>query len=132
MNWYAVYKADSGELVSTGSVVAEVLPAGLASVALASEPDGAQQWNPAARAFEPIPPESAGLAPIDFMRRFTMGEEAAIRAAARSDALIDTFLARLLVAKAIYLDHPETAAGINYLVARDLLTFERGAEILHG
>jgi hypothetical protein len=133
MMWYAVYKSDSGELASTGTVVADPLPAGMASIALAAEPDPqAEQWNAITRAFEPRLAESAPLAPIDFMRRFAMAEEVAIRTAAKTDVAIEVFLARLFVVPAVGLSHPETTGGISYLIAQGLLTAERGTEILNG
>jgi len=131
--WYAVYKSDSGELVSTGTVVADILPAGLEAVALTAAPDHQnEQWIASARAFQAMPAEAVSLAPIDFMRRFTMAEEVAIRVAAKTDAAIEVFLSRLFVVATIGLAHPETTGGINYLVANNLLTAERGAEILNG
>lgn len=100
---------------------------------MTAEPDPRnERWNAVARTFEPKPPESASLLPIDFMRRFTMAEEIAIRTAAKTDAAIEVFLSRLFVVTSVGLTHPETTGGINYLVAKGLLTAERGAEILNG
>lgn len=131
--WHAVYRSDSGELVSIGTVVAAPLPPEMASIALAAEPDRQhEQWNAITRAFEPKPPEAASLAPIDFMRRFTMAEEIAIRTAAKTDVTIEVFLSRLFVVATVGLAHPETTGGINYLIANGLLSAERGAEILNG
>ena len=131
--WYAVYRTDSGELVSTGTVVADPLPDGLGLIALATESDHQnEQWNAITRSFEPRPPDAASLTPIDFMRRFTMAEEIAIRTAAKTDVGIEVFLSRLSVVASVGLAHPETTGGIDYLIAKGLLTTERGAEILHG
>lgn len=55
--WYAVIDAATGEARSYGTVLADVLPAGLVAVPIAKQPDRAQRWNAATRAIEAVPPE---------------------------------------------------------------------------
>lgn len=56
MAYWAVYKTASKELVSTGSVVASPLPAGLAAKDIGTDP-GDALWDAATLAFVPRPAE---------------------------------------------------------------------------
>lgn len=126
--WYAVHDK-TGRLVSTGTVIADPLPDGLTAVPLGDDaPTG--EWDAAQKVFVPLPVEKAALEPIDLLRRFTFGEEVAIRTAAKSDVGIEVFLARLAAAKIVRLDHPDTIGGLQYLVAKGLISAERAAEVL--
>lgn len=59
MTWYAVYDERRGTLLSTGTVLADPMPAGVTAVALAGPPDWqTHAWNPTARAFDPRVPEA--------------------------------------------------------------------------
>ncbi len=53
-DWFAVYRDSDGELVSTGSVVADPLPLGLTKK-LISGPPNDQIWNPATLGFDARP-----------------------------------------------------------------------------
>ncbi len=56
--WFAVYRTDTGQLESVGTVLG-ALAAGLASVALAGEPDSeSQQWDPVGKTFVARPAPS--------------------------------------------------------------------------
>ncbi|MGE4163853.1 MAG: hypothetical protein AB7G23_19165 [Vicinamibacterales bacterium] len=65
MTWFGVYREDTGDLVSLGTVVANPLPAGLAAQDLgATRPDLADaEWDPTLRAMKPRvrPPATRGL-----------------------------------------------------------------------
>lgn len=128
--WYAVYRAQDGGLVSQGTVVADPLPEGLVAVALGEErPAGV--WNPATRSFDPAPTAPREPLPvIDFMRRFGFVKEAQIRAAAKTDPMIETFLSRLNIVSTVNLDHPETTQGVGYLQQAGLLTAAEAAAVL--
>lgn len=127
--WYAIHDA-AGRLVSTGTVIADPLPTGLTAVPIGEAPP-AGDWNPATRTFDAPKISKPALPVIDFLRRFHMvNEEAPIRAAAATDPVIATFLGRLNVIKEVYLDHPETIAGVNYLASKGLIAPGRSAEIL--
>lgn len=52
--WYMVYRTADGEAVSSGTAVADPLPAGLATVAIDGPIDPAVEWwDPATRAVVP-------------------------------------------------------------------------------
>ena len=70
------------------------------------------------------------LTRFDYMRRFSLEEEAGIRVAARTDPLIEVILGRLSAAEYVDVTDPETMAGVDYLVGQGLLTAERKAEVL--
>lgn len=128
--WHAIYDAATGALISLGTVCAATLPEGLASVEVGeARPLG--EWNPLTRAFE-VQAESITWSPQDFMGRFTVAEETAIRHRAMTDASMVTFLARVERARSVTNTHPDTIAGINYCVALGDITAARAQEILHG
>lgn len=59
---YAVYEADTGNLVSTGTEVADPLPEGLAVKEIPAQGQAGEQWNTKKLAFvkpEPPPPPPA-------------------------------------------------------------------------
>lgn len=129
--YYAVYNTETRALVSTGTVIADPLPTHLASVELGDDmPPG--EWNTATLTFEVMPAPMVPLLPLDFMRRFTWQEEAAIRTAARTDAMIEVFLSRLGAAQVVHLNNAETIGGVNYCVTLGAITAARAAEILNG
>lgn len=130
MTWFAIYKQANGELVSLGTVVADPLPAGVASKPVGeSRPSG--NWNAAALAFEMVLEETL-LEPQDFMGLFTVAEETAIRQRAMTDANMLTFLARAERARTVSRTHMDTVNGMNYCVATGCVTEARKAEILNG
>lgn len=132
MPWYAVHDA-TGRLVSLGTVLTDPLPANLSAVELAGEPDPtAQQWDADRRAFVPRPPAPRWVDPYDFMRRFTIAEEAAIRGAARTDPVIEVLLARLAAPTLtrVLFDDQTLLDGLAYLQSKSLLTPERALELL--
>jgi hypothetical protein len=128
--WHAIYRAEDRELVSTGTVIADPLPDGLLSVPIDGEPNG-RTWNVATLAFDAAPRQDVFI-PNEFMNWFTLEEESKIRARARIDSDMATFLARTERAPTITLSHPETIAGVNYCVATGCLSAERGQERLNG
>lgn len=69
------------------------------------------------------------LTHLQFMTRFTMEERVAIRAAAKTDPIVDDFLELLKISDYIYPTHAMTQAGLAYMVSRNLLTAERAAEV---
>lgn len=69
---------------------------------------------------------------LQFLRRFTMQERIAIRAAQASDPIINDFMTLLDMAQEISTSDPDTVMGMQYLASQGLLTAERVAEILGG
>lgn len=75
--WYAVYRSDSGALVSVGTVLADPLPEGLEVREYADWPVGA--WDAETRSFVIQPPPPVVLSRIDFVRRFEVAEREALK-----------------------------------------------------
>ncbi len=81
---------------------------------------------------DPVPVPLRVVTPREFRLRFTAQEQAAIMAAAMQD--VDVLAWRLAAAEAqeVDLDHPDTVAGVQFLVARGLITASRAGELLAG
>lgn len=127
--WFAVYEAQSGVLHSVGTVLADPLPAGLLAKFYNNE-QNLTRWNPITREFDNV--LEVVLLPQDFMGRFTFAEEVAIRTLAKTDASMETFLARVARARTVTLSHPDTINGVNYCVAKGCITAQRAQEIMNG
>ena len=128
--WYAVYEEATGALRSSGSVLAPVLPEGWASKTFPAPPDPGKVWNPATLAFDlDVPPEPEVWTPVAIMQRFTAAERIAIRAAQKSDPVIEDFFELVRVAGDMRSDHPMIAQGLAYLQGQGLLSAARAAEI---
>lgn len=69
---------------------------------------------------------------LEFLRRFTAGERAALRTAAASDSTLADFLMQLECAHEIVNTEHTTLDGMAYLVALGHLTQARSEEILGG
>lgn len=79
---------------------------------------------------EPAPPaEPRRLPRIAFLQRIAVGTRLAIRAAAKTDPLIEDFLDLLAATATVELDHADTVAGLGYLVAEGLLTTQEQSAI---
>lgn len=69
------------------------------------------------------------LSPYEFLSRMTPQERIGIRAAAKTDPIIEDFMALLNRAAAVYPLNPDVQAGLGYLVSQGKLTAERAAVI---
>src|SRR6476659_9721483 len=92
MTWRAIYELATGKLVSSGTIVADPLPDGLAAKELPGDPAG-QVWDEVALEFKTSPKQTV-FSSEEFMDWFTVEEEAKIRDLARTNGLMATFLAR--------------------------------------
>lgn len=72
MAWYAVWRTADGELVSTGTVLADPLPAGLASFDFVTPQTGV--WNKVTHVFDAAAVLKPVLSVKQFWKRFTEGE----------------------------------------------------------
>lgn len=127
MAWFAVYEAGTGRLRSTGTVLADPLPEGLAAKEFAARPDG-MDWNTETLDFDiPRPVPARTVTAVEFMQLFTVQERIAIRQA--GDPVLDDFLDMVRVAGTISMDHQMVVQGLGYLVQQGLITAERAAEI---
>lgn len=90
------------------------------------------RWTAAGNAATPLPAAapSSQMSPLAFMARFTAVEQAAIAAAAQSNAAMLLWLVQMAGAAFIDLVDPRTKQGVNALVSVGLLSAARGAEIL--
>lgn len=77
----------------------------------------------------PDPGSSRELSVLDFRRRFTLEERAAIYTAAETNALLRAWLDDLAVATSVHLDHPDVIDALNALVQLGILTAERAEAI---
>ena len=126
--WFAVVDG-SGNLVSTGTVVADAVAlaaAGLTAVQLANDPSG-QAWDPATKTFSPVPPKPKPLSVWQFVQRFTPDEFGAVDAS--NDHQTRQFLLMLTVAQSISTSDPVVQGGLQYLVKKGILTAARAATI---
>lgn len=76
---------------------------------------------------EPFQPRETILTQLAFLRRFTAQERIAIRSS--SDPVIIDFLHLVNLAQDVNLDDPDTADGLAYLEAQQLIAQGRAAEI---
>ncbi len=81
-------------------------------------------------AVDAIPTLPRTLTPREFRLRLSGTEQAAITAAAMTDAGVLAWRLAAAEAQEIDLDHPETIAGLQFLVAKGLLTQPRMTEVL--
>lgn len=66
----------------------------------------------------------------DFLRRFAIAERIAIREARRTDMVVEDFMSLMEADGTVRPKHPDTLAGIGYLVQQGLLTQERSTIIM--
>lgn len=86
----------------------------------------------------PAPSEEGGAAGIvgctmtklEYLRRFTVDERVAIRAAAAQNAVLADYLALMELAQEINLDDPDTVAAVQMLEQAGLIAAGRAAEVL--
>ncbi len=82
---------------------------------------------------EPALPTQAYEWPrLDFLRRFTMAERIAIRAARVTDPILNDFFSLLESADNVRSANADTQAGMGYLVQQGHITATRRDEILGG
>lgn len=79
----------------------------------------------------PPPPTDYGktISSRDFLLKFTAAERKAIRAAGKTDDDVADWYSIAQVPEPIRLQHPTTLAGLDFLVAKGLLTSARKAAI---
>lgn len=69
------------------------------------------------------------ISKLEFLARFTSDERIAVRAAAKTDGVIEDFMELLKITDVIHLNHPMAQQGLAYLVSIGILTAER-AELI--
>ena len=120
MTWHAVYRISDGQLASVGEVIADPLPAGLASVEI-YEPDFAtHEWDSASLGFVPKQVNTVSICDaFDFYRAFTPAERIGIRMLAKTDPIAEDFVHTLNNAissgSRIFSSDPDLFAAMAYL-----------------
>lgn len=69
---------------------------------------------------------------LEFLRRFTQEERVAIRTVAKSNPVLEDYMAMIDLAQDIDTSDPDTQAGVRMLEAAGLLATGRADEVLHG
>lgn len=122
-------------LETTGSLP-DKLPEGRSFVEVEEFPALLSTYDKSTKTFtSPPPPPDHGrtVSTRDFLMLFTQAERLAIRAAAKTDDTVADWYAIALEANGpIRLKHPTTLAGLNFLVAKGLLTAARRDFIING
>lgn len=75
-------------------------------------------------------PAPRTISPLGFMQRLSPSNRIAIRAAAKTDPIIEDFLDLLYRATLIQLEHADTLAGVGYMVSQNLITQEEADALL--
>ncbi len=84
-------------------------------------------YNPATLGFYP---KGRLLTKLEYLRRFTGQERVMIRQAAKTEPVLEDYLALLELADNIPLDDPDTVAAVGMLEMVGLIASGRAAEIL--
>ena len=80
----------------------------------------------------PVQPSPPVVTKLAFRFRLTDAEYVAILAAAKTDVAVEAWVKTFEMVSQVNLADPRTMAGVQQLVAAELLTSERAAEILTG
>lgn len=80
---------------------------------------------------QPTLPPHVRLTKLEFLRRFTLNERILMRAAAQQSPQMYDYMAMLEMAEEVFLDDPDTIAGVTYLEQLGLLATGRATEILN-
>lgn len=69
---------------------------------------------------------------LEYLRRFTVEERTAIRAAAKVSPILEDYLELMSLAEEINLNDPDISSAIDMLVQAGMLTQDRAHEVLNG
>lgn len=130
MTSYAVYKTETGQLVSTGTVAPDVEALSAKGLSVSTYEQTEMLWNTETRAFDITPPapKMPPISRLEFMQRFTQPERTAIRKS-DNDIVID-FYDLTKRATEIDLTASDVVDGLAYLESIGVLKAGRVAEIL--
>lgn len=88
------------------------------------------EWSAQHHTF--VPKDSNILTKLQFLKKFTASEYAAIKAATAQNGELDYYWQMFMVAEEINITDPDTIAGVNMLATLNLITSQRATEILNG
>lgn len=129
MTIHCTYNADSNGLLDVSDVFNEPTAGQLVRSLDRDMPDfSVEEWNPAILQFQTK--IGVAVSKREFIKRLSVAEYAAIKAAASANAAVDYYWQMFMTSEAIVLSHPDTVAGINTLEQIGLLAPGRAAEIL--
>lgn len=95
-----------------------------------SEVQNNYEWSIHHQTF--VPKDSNVLTKLQFLKKFTAGEYAAIKAATAQNGELDYYWQMFMVAEQINITNPDTISGVNMLATLGLITSQRATEILNG
>lgn len=128
---YAVYKTETGVLVSTGTIepdAAVLLEKGLS---VSTYENTGMLWNTETRAFDIAQaPTAPTITRLEFMQRFTQPERTAIRKS--DDDIVIDFYDLTKRATEIDLTAKDVVNGLVYLESESILQAGRANEVLNG
>lgn len=132
MTSYAVYKTETGELVSMGTVAPDVEALSAKGLSVSTYEQTEMLWNTETRAFDIAPPapKMPPISRLEFMRRFTQPERTAIRKSV-NDVVID-FYDLTKRSTEIDLTAKDVVNGLVYLESENILQAGRANEVLNG
>lgn len=88
-------------------------------------------FNPGTGIFTaPANPAKGQLSTYEFFSRFSMTEIMAFNSLLATDPVVKVFYQKLELSNAVFLDNPDTVAGLGYLVSMGIITENRKNEIL--
>jgi len=131
MTYHILYNPAANNALVGLSDTLPVVPEGMAVKARPGDmPDmGKMAYNPAMLDFY-LRNDNRTFTKLEYLRMFTGAERVAIRAAAKSNAVLEDYMALLAEASDVSLDDPDTITAVQMLEAVGLLAAGRAAEIL--
>lgn len=135
MDYYVIIHKDTGVIygLSTFMPNDENIPEDYVCLSLEGTlPTSLSGWDPNSRSFTSTTVNTGILTKYQFLERFTMNERLAIRAAAKTDPIVDDFMAMLDISQEIQLNNPLVYQGLSYLVYTGKLESGRIDQILSG
>ena len=125
---WIIYEPFSGNIVSNGRLTQEQASQGLQEKEVQDIDIGSYEWDSSIIDF--IPTKSVKLyTPLEFLQLFTLEERAAIRTSAKTDVIVEDFLATLNIVSEVNMSHSVTIQALQYMTASGLITPERLEQI---
>ena len=125
---WIIYEPFSGNIVSNGRLTQEQASQGLQEKEVQDIDIGSYEWDSSIIDF--IPTKSVKLyTPLEFLQLFTLEERAAIRTSAKTDVIVEDFLATLNIVSEVNMSHPVTIQALQYMTLMELITPERLEQI---
>lgn len=121
---WIIYEPNTGNIVSTGRLTDELSANGLEEKEVEDIDIGSYVWDSSIMDYVPASRIKIHT-PLEFLQLFTIQERAAIRTAAKTDIVIEDFLATLNIVNEVNMSHSVTIQALDYMAASGLITTER-------